>query len=567
MVVFNYENNKCYSKNPCNFADDFLTFIFMKTRILLFFLLLSFVCVSAKNSSGRLFNIDESNCINNDTLSTQKLKKSQSKMAHPKKRPQKQNSCSRTFKVNDVEFTMVFVSGGTFKMGKTSEKDDSCVFIQHTPRVKLSDYYVGETEVTQALWEAVMGENPSEFKGDSLPVVRVSWYDCQKFLSRLDSLTGQHFRLLTEAEWEFAARGGKKSRGNHRSGSKDISDVAWHCYDSDDQVHPVKTTAPNELGIYGMTGNVAEWCSDWHAPYSSKRQKNPTGPRVGSYRVVRGCYYQSNFTKECIAVVRYYERPDWEDEACGLRLALTAHPEAERTKPTWSYEKNTIKYGDIEYKMVFVPGGTFTMGATPEQENPDSDEYPTHRVTLSDYYIGETEMTQILWETLMGYNPSFHVEENCGVEMVTWDACQEFICRLNALTGKRFRLPTEAEWEFAARGGNKSRGYQYSGSNNISKVAWYVENSPCDASVKKKAPNELGIYDMSGNIWEWCSDWYGPYSPDSQTNPVGPSSGTKRVYRGGAWDRDARDCRSAVRGGLEPDCGQDYIGFRLVLSE
>ena len=140
------------------------------------------------------------------------------------------------------------------------------------------------------------------------------------------------------------------------------------------------------------------------------------------------------------------------------------------------------------------------------------DESPVHSVTLSSYYMGETEVTQALWKAVMGNNPSRFKGDNLPVENVSWNDCQEFIRKLKQKTGKNFRLPTEAEWEYAARGGKKSNGYKYSGSNNIGSVAWYDDNSSNQIhAVKGKRLNELGLYDMSGNVWEWCSDWYGQY--------------------------------------------------------
>lgn len=214
-----------------------------------------------------------------------------------------------------------------------------------------------------------------------------------------------------------------------------------------------------------------------------------------------------------------------------------------------------------------VDGGTFTMGATSEQQNPDSDERPAHRVTLGDYYIGRFEVTQALWQHVMGENPSDNKSNSRNpVESVSWDDCQRFISRLNQMTGQRFRLPTEAEWEYAARGGNKSRGYQYSGSNNIWDVAWYDGNSGNQTHVVgTKQANELGLYDMSGNVWEWCQDWYGSYSSNAQTNPQGPTSGSYRVIRGGGRWRVAGYCRVANRIWFSPGDRLYDLGFRLAL--
>ena len=223
--------------------------------------------------------------------------------------------------------------------------------------------------------------------------------------------------------------------------------------------------------------------------------------------------------------------------------------------------------GSVTFKMIRVDGGTFTMGATSEQGNDAyDDEKSAHQVTLSSYYIGETEVTQALWQAVMGSNPSYFSGSNKPVESVSWNDCQDFIRRLNALTGENFRLPTEAEWEFAARGGNKSWGYKYAGSNNIDNVAWYYNNSNAKGenssdygthNVATKSPNELGLYDMSGNVWEWCQDWYGSYSSGSQTN--------FRVSRGGSWFNSARDCRVSNRDDRIPD-HRDGLGLRLALQ-
>ena len=208
------------------------------------------------------------------------------------------------------------------------------------------------------------------------------------------------------------------------------------------------------------------------------------------------------------------------------------------------------------------------MGATAEQKNKYKDEEPAHSVTLSSFYIGKYEVTQSLWEAVMGSNPSNRKGDNLPVENVSWNDCQTFLRKLNAMTGKNFRLPTEAEWEFAARGGNRSRGYQYSGSNVFSDVAWYDDNSRRKThNVGTKAPNELGIYDMSGNVWEWCQDWYGDYHSYSQTNPTGPSSGSRRVHRGGSWFNSGWCCRVACRNNYSPDYRGGDLGFRLALSQ
>lgn len=220
----------------------------------------------------------------------------------------------------------------------------------------------------------------------------------------------------------------------------------------------------------------------------------------------------------------------------------------------------SINIGGVTFKMIKVEGGTFTMGASDSMP----EEFPPHRVTVSTFYIGETEVTQELWQAVMGNNPSYFSGSQKPIAGVSWSSSQSFIKELNALTGKQFRLPTEAEWEFAARGGNKSRGYIYAGSDTLRNVAWYRANSNQETrEVARKSPNELGLYDMSGNVCEWCQDRYGSYSSSSQTNPTGPVTGNGRVFRGGSWGHDTWDCRVTSRSGFLS--GMHYVGLRLAL--
>jgi formylglycine-generating enzyme required for sulfatase activity len=217
--------------------------------------------------------------------------------------------------------------------------------------------------------------------------------------------------------------------------------------------------------------------------------------------------------------------------------------------------------------MVFVEGGTFTMGATSEQGGDvSSDEKPTHGVKLSSFYICKYEVTQEEWQAVMGSNPSEYKGTKHPVDNVSWKDCQDFISKLNTITGKQFRLPTEAEWEFAARGGNLSKGYKYAGSNNPTTVAWYDCYPNGSHNVGQKKANELGLYDMSGNVYEWCSDGYGFYSSSLQINPSGVTNGTDHVIRGGGWfSLDANDCRLSYRFHLNLYERNPFVGLRLAL--
>ncbi len=237
-------------------------------------------------------------------------------------------------------------------------------------------------------------------------------------------------------------------------------------------------------------------------------------------------------------------------------------------------ETRTYTVNGVTFKMVFVEGGTFMMGATSEQDgNAYNDEKPSHQVTLNSFSIGVTEVTQELWQAVMSSNPSQFKSSHHPVERVSWNDCQKFITKLNALTGETFRLPSEAEWEYAARGGVKSKGTAHAGSGTIGDVAWYCDNSyalgtananygPQD--VGTKAPNELGLYDMSGNVEEWCQDWYGRHNSDSQTDPAGATSGISRVLRGGSWCTCAAYCRTSSRYFCPPTIKFNYLGLRLA---
>ena len=215
--------------------------------------------------------------------------------------------------------------------------------------------------------------------------------------------------------------------------------------------------------------------------------------------------------------------------------------------------------------MVFVQGGTFIMGSK-DEPGAEYDEIPAHEVKVSSFYICRYEVTQDLWIEVMGNNPSTNVDDNLPVECVSWDDCQLFIKRLNDLSGIKFRLPTEAEWEFAARGGTKSHNYRYAGSDSINEVAWYNYFDLTSHEVGTKLPNELGLYDMSGNVMEWCSDWHGQYKVGLQRNPTGPRTGDYRICRGGYWESEASHCTVTYRTPVPPEDHSSSLGLRLVAT-
>ena len=545
-----------------------------------------------------------------------------------------QASHIENFTVEGVSFSMVEVEGGTFKS-------------IHSPQVTLSPFAIGQTEVTQALWVAVMGNNPSYFNGDSRPggpdnpVEQVSWDDCQVFIDKLNEMTGRTFRMPSEAEWEFAARGGNYSHGYKYAGSDDKDEVAWHRDNSGHKTHPVTELLPNELGLYDMSGNVEEFCQDgWGNNYfCTNPLTNPIMPTTDGEHV--SCGGSWNYTGSLVSSSPASEA--W--PARGLRLAmgepvydtplslskyeteindglfdvvtiaggsglyqvkcdnnealtvlhndtsirldaievgtanvtvsdLTTGEQATvavTVNPSeFVMEKFTV--GDEKFAMIKVDGGTFMMGATPEQEpEATDDERPVHEVTLSSFFIGQTEVTVGLWKAVMGYCPipSYLPEHDHDPRMparlISWDECQEYIAKLNEMTGRTYRMPTEAEWEFAARGGNYSHGYKYAGSNNLDDVAIHEPQSTL--FVRTSSPNELGLYEMSGSMWEWCQDWFGPYGSEPLVNPVGPESGTERVIRGGdyLWP-DPTFCRVSYRTGIDPATDNSNIDLRLVMD-
>jgi len=244
----------------------------------------------------------------------------------------------------------------------------------------------------------------------------------------------------------------------------------------------------------------------------------------------------------------------------------------ETARLMWERVEQPKIFTQLKDEMVFVHGGTFNMGCTKKQSNCDNDkENPVRSVTVKDFYIGKYEMTQKLWTKVMnGYNPSRFKGDDLPVERVSWQDIQEFLSRLNSATptnGKRYRLPTEAEWEYAARGGTSGKSYLFAGGNNLGNIGWHNSNSNNKTNpVGSKKPNNLGIYDMSGNVFEWVNDWFGTYSSSDNANPRGPNSGAFRVIRGGSWSSEALDCRVSARNRNVPSSRYDDLGFRLVID-
>ena len=375
--------------------------------------------------------------------------------------------------------------------------------------------------------------------------------------------------------------------------------MAWY---SDHQTHDVKTKFPNELGLYDMSGNVREWCWDWYGDYNSGAQTNPTGASWGSYRVLRGGGWRGSDYR---VADRSLNTPFYTSSDLGFRVVRTdveSLKQPEKSQSSEAIPDSTVSVLENDY--ILVEGGSFSMGSTLEFISA-SDEKPVHKVAVSSFYMSDHEVTQAEYMAVMGSNPSGFSGGSSPVEIVSWYDAIEYCNKLSEMKGlspcyslngttdtskwgkkgdpwdnvvcdftaNGYRLPTEAEWEYAARGGNKSNGYIFSGSNgyttysgiyDIGSVAWCDEDWGSTHDIKTKQPNELGLYDMSGNVREWCWDWYGSYDSSAQANPTGASSGRSRVYRGGGWLDTLWECRVANRDYSRPGYAFSDLGFRVV---
>jgi formylglycine-generating enzyme required for sulfatase activity len=472
---------------------------------------------------------------------------------------------------------MIPVKGGALPMGNSEKFNDE----EPMHRITLNRYCIGKYEVTQKEWQAVMGNNPSLFKNENNPVENVTWYDVVEYCnkrSQKENLTpcysgsgdeitcnfqANGYRLPTEAEWEYACRGGAKSQNYVYSGSNNADEVAWYENNSM-QPQPVGQKKPNEIGIYDMSGNIWEWCWDWYDKdfYKNSPSTNPKGPATGKNRSYRsgGSGGRIQWLR---STGRYNIKSSYKRYNMGFRVVKNlTHPE------------------QVPQGMVSIESGTFRMGGNTES----SGEKTVHNVTLKDFFIGKFEVTQEEWKTVMGKNPSFIIGARCPVESIDWYSAVEYCNKRSQMEGltpcysgkgdritcnfeaNGYRLPTEAEWEYASRGGTQSRNYTYSGSNNPGEVGWYGKNSDRIQPVGQKKPNQLGIHDMSGNVAEWCWDWFGfdYYENSAAANPKGPSSGIRRIIRGGFASGPEDFLHCTRRLSSKPNRGVSVFGIRVV---
>ncbi|MCE9532218.1 MAG: formylglycine-generating enzyme family protein [Planctomycetes bacterium] len=500
---------------------------------------------------------------------------------------------------NGVKLEMIKINakGKTFMMGSPKKEPNRAAFQTFDPEDQHEvtfghDFSMGKYEVTQEQYEAIMGKNPSQFKGPKRPVERVLWNDAQDFIKKLnDRMKGNaKFRLPSEAEWEYACRAGTTTAYN--TGNSLTSDDAHFGVTIDVGTKLVGIYKPNKFGLYDMHGNVAEWCEDYYGDYKNA-PKNGTAQRSiqsNDYRALRGGVW-NYFVRDCRSACRYISTADISSFNFGFRLVASQDEPIEINKadpllpPITKGDETTYDLGNgvkLEMIKINAKGKKFLMGSPKEEEGrPNGDFEEQHEITFGhDFSIGKYEVTQEQYEAIMGYNPAQFKGVNRPVEKVLWNDAQEFIRKLNEkVKGKaKFRLPSEAEWEYACRAGTTTPfhfGKELNGKQaNCDGNTPYgtAEKGPYlkeTTSVGTYKPNDFGLYDMHGNVFEWCEDYWGLYkiAPTDGTAQKVKTPNDNRVLRGGTWFIPPQYCRSALRFIITPLIRVEGIGFRVVATQ
>ena len=535
-----------------------------------------------------------------------------------------------TFRIGEAEQRLRWMPAGRFVMGSPDAEEGR--FEDEGPQREVTmsqGFWLFDTPCTQALWQAVMGDNPSESQGEKRPVETVSWEDCQAFIAKLnEQLPGLELGLPSEAQWEYACRAGTTTARYH----DDLDAIAWYDENSGRETHDVGQKQANAWGLYDMLGNVLEWCQDHPDDQLRAYLESRSITEAGAHRVIRGgCWddpaqyvraaYRFAFSPgsrvghlgfRCSSSDRSEParaRGPWgeseqkaEPAETGprrpaarllrlqdaLRLA-TAWPEGEGfrvstdrdrlyvariTKPPWASEIGRDAYGlwtmlDVEgvrQRLRWIPPGRFWMGSPEDDREAFDREQPRHEVLLSrGFWLFDTPCTQALWQAVMGDNPSIFKGENRPVERVSWEDCQNFIARLD----QRYAgldLGLPTEAEWEYACRAGAETPRYA--DDLDAMAWYSRNSNRSThDVGQKLANAWGLHDMLGNVYEWCHDDIRTYHRTAAVDPVGSlEAGAPRVFRGGCWVIPARRVRAACRVAGTPDARGGDLGFRCTSS-